>query len=131
MGPLSHSTLIIVEAGASGAGLTGRVLGQADGESIPGFVARVRGAVAQDAGLQRVVLVAGGVHDFARIAARADIARTAAQCVAAGGGGSLVLASSDVRGELAQRALGEILREQLGSSVRVSIAAFDASAIAA
>lgn len=131
MAPLSPPTLVIVELGASAPSPGGRVLGQADGESIQRFVGRVRAAVAADAGLQRVVLVAGGVHDFARIAARAEIARAAAQSVSAGGGGSLVLAASDSRGELAQRALGEILREQLGESVRVSIATADSTAIAA
>jgi hypothetical protein len=131
MGPLSQSTLVIVESGAGAPGMAGRVLSQAEGEALSGFLGRVRTAVAESTSLQRVVLVAGPVHDFARIAARADIARTAAQSVASGGGGSLVLAASDVRGELAQRALGEILREQLGSSVRVSIAELDATSIAA
>jgi hypothetical protein len=131
MGPLSQSTLVVVESGAEASGMAGRVLSQAEGEPISRFLGRVRTAVAESGALQRVVLVAGPVHDFARIAARADIARTAAQSVASGGGGSLVLAASDVRGELAQRALGEILREQLGSSVRVSVADFDATSIAA
>ncbi len=131
MGPLSQSTLVVVESGADASGIAGRVLRQLDGESTSRFVARVRSQVSEGVGLQRVVLVAGPVHDFARIGARAEIARSAAQVVASGGGGSLVLAASDVRGELAQRALGEILREQLGSSVRVSVAALDATSIAA
>jgi hypothetical protein len=130
MGPLSQSTLVIVESGADAYGTMGRVLVQAEGESMPRFVARIRGDVS-DARVQRVVLVAGPVHDFARIAGRADIARTAAQWVASGGGGSLVLAASDSRGELAQRALGEILREQLDERVRVSVAPFDATSAAA
>lgn len=131
MGPLSQSTLVVVESGADASGIAGRMLAQHEGEAMGRFVARVRTEVAEGSSLQRVILVAGPTHDFARIAARADIARCAAQSVAAGGGGSLVLAASDVRGELAQRALGEILREQLGSSVRVSIADFGAASIAA
>lgn len=136
MGPLPYSTLVIVESGAEAPAMAGRVLAQQDGESISRFVARVRGEVSSDAaspdvGLHRVVMVASRSHDFARIAARSEIARSAAQAIAAGGGGSLVLSASDVRGELAQRALGEILREQLGSSVRVSVPAFDALSIAA
>jgi hypothetical protein len=136
MGPLSQSTLVVVESGADASGIAGRVLMQLEGEPMPRFVARVRAEVAEGSPVQRVVLVAGLTHDFARIAGRADIARSAAQCVAAGGGGSLVLAASDVRGELAQRALGEILREQLGAGVnglgvRVSLADFGATSIAA
>lgn len=131
MAPQNQTTLIVVEQGADASGLVGRLLAQLDGEPMPRFVARVRAEVAEGSPVQRVVLVAGPTHDFARIAARADIARSAAQCVAAGGGGSLVLAASDVRGELAQRALGEILREQLGESVRVSIADFGTTSIAA
>lgn len=131
MGPLSQSTLVIVESGADACGIAGRVLSQMDGEAMPRFVARARAAVSAATDLQRVVIVAGLVHDFARIAARSEIARGAAMSVASGGGGSLVLAASDMRGELAQRALGEILREQLGSSVRVSLAAFDATSLAA
>jgi hypothetical protein len=136
MGPLSQSTLIVVEQGADASGMAGRVLAQADGESMPRFVARIRQEIGSASALQRVVLVAGAVHDFARIAARSEIARLAAQSVAAGGGGSLVLAASDARGELAQKALGEILGEQLGadlggSRVRVTTLAFDATSIAA
>ena len=136
MGPLPYSTLVIVESGAEAPAMAGRVLAQDDGESMPRFVARVRAEVAADLTVHRVVMVAGRTHDFTRIAARSEIARSAAQAIAAGGGGSLVLAASDVRGELAQRALGEILREQLGadavgSGVRVSIADYDSSSIAA
>ena len=131
MGPLPYSTLVIVESGAEAPPMAGRVLAQQDGESISRFVARVRAEVSSDHTLHRVVMVASRSHDFARIAARSEIARSAAQAINAGGGGSLVLSASDVRGELAQRALGEILREQLGSSVRVSVPAFDALSIAA
>jgi len=130
MGSLSHSTLVIVESGADAYGTMGRVLAQGETETMSRFLSRVRAAVAGSK-LQRVVIVAGLVHDFARIAARADMARSAAQSVSSSGGGSLVLAASDVRGELAQRALGEILREQLDSSVRLSVPEFDATSIAA
>ena len=130
MGPLSQSTLVIVESGADASGMAGRVLAQAEGETLSRFLSRVRPAVS-DAKLQRVVIVAGVVHDFARIAARADLARSAAQSVSSGGGGSLVLAASDARGELAQRALAEILREQLDSNVRVTVPELDIAPIAA
>lgn len=131
MGSLGQFTWVIVEAGASAPRTTGRVLAQLEGESMPRFVARVRAAVSADHDVQRVVLVAGPQHDFSRIAARSEIARIAAQRVAALGGGSLTLAASDARGELAQRALAEILGQQLGHGVRLHVAGDDVAARAA
>lgn len=126
------TTLVILEAGAEAQGSLGRVVAQAEGEAMPRFVARVRAMVAGAPEVHRVVLVAGKQHDFARIAARAEIARAAASSVAGGGGGSLVLAASDLKGELAQRALAEILHEQIGGRVRVTAPAFDdATSVAA
>jgi hypothetical protein len=119
------TTLVILEAGAEAPRSVGRVVAQAEGETMQRFVARVRATVAAAPEVHRVTLVAGKQHDFARIAARAEIARAAASTVASGGGGSLVLAASDLKGELAQRALAEILDEQIGGSVRVTAPAFD------
>jgi hypothetical protein len=122
------STLVVVESGAAlqGLGPHARVISQTEDESPALFAGRVRSELEGDA-LQRVVLLAGPVHDFARIAARAQVAQAAAAFLAAAGGGSLVLAASDPRGELAQRALGEILRDQLGP---VSVAVRDMDAVA-
>lgn len=131
MGSQGQRTWVIVEAGGVAPVTSGRVLAQLEGESMPRFVHRVRTAVSADHDLQRVILVAGTQHDFSRIAARSEIARIAAQRVAALGGGSLTLAASDARGELAQRALAEILGEQIGNGVALRVAGGDAEALAA
>lgn len=124
------STLVVVESGAAslGLGAHARIISQLDDETPASFAARVRGSIEGDT-LQRVVLLAGPIHDFARIASRAQVAQAAAAHLAAVGGGSLVLAASDPRGELAQRALGEILRDQLGAAVSVAVRDMDAVAI--
>ena len=126
-----HSTLEVVESGASslGLGAHARVVTQTEHETPAAFATRVRSEIEGEA-LHRVVLSVGPGHDFARIAARAQLAQTAAAFLAAAGGGSLVLAASDPRGELAQRALGEILRDQLGASVSVSVTVRDEGAVA-
>ncbi len=127
---MGHSTLVVVESGATSLGLGShaRVITQIEGEVPSSFAGRVRAALLGDT-LQRVILLAGPVHDFARIAARAQVAQAAAAFLATAGGGSLVLAASDPRGELAQRALGEILRDQLGATVSVAVRDIDAVAI--
>lgn len=129
----NHSTLVVVESGAAPLALGPQafVVSQTDQETPARFIARVRTELDGEA-LQRVVLLAGPVHDFARIAARAQFAQAAAAFLSGAGGGSLVLAASDPRGELAQRALGEILRDQLGdqSGATVSVVLHDTDNVA-
>jgi hypothetical protein len=124
------STLVVVESGAAslGLGAHARVITQGDDERPAAFAIRVRSELEGDA-LQRVILLAGPAHDPSRIAARAQVAQAASAFLATTGGGSLVLAASDPRGELAQRALGEILRDQLGATVSVAVRDIDAVAI--
>jgi hypothetical protein len=117
-----YSTLVMVESGAAtlGLGPHARMVVQHDDEMPSAFASRARSYIEGDS-LQRVVLLAGATNDFPRVAARAQLAQAAAAHLASAGGGSLVLAASDPRGELAQRALGEILRGQLDETVSVSV----------